>query len=142
MSKQVNHKHHHCHRRREQRFEATLNGAQEVPPVTTDATGTGTFLLDKKRRRLVYAVAFAGLSTPFVAAHFHLGAPGVNGPVLEPIEDVQLTADDTAGAATGVWQRLTRAEIKAIRANGVYVNVHSEQFPNGEIRGQVTALLL
>ena len=112
-----------------------------MPPVATDATGTGTFLLDKKRRRLVYAIAFAGLSSPFAAAHFHLGRRGVNGPVLKPIENVSLAEDDTAGAATGVWEHLTRANIKAIRDNGVYVNVHSEQFPNGEIRGQVTALL-
>lgn len=142
MCKKCGHRH-HCRRRHEQRFEATLNGAQEVPPVIlTLATGSGTFLLDKKRRRLVYAVAFAGLGSPFQAAHFHLGAAGVNGPILHPIEDVKLVNEGTAGATTGVWENLTRSQIKALRANGVYVNVHTEENPNGEIRGQVTALLL
>lgn len=137
------HSHSHRHRRQQdRRFSAALTGAQEVPPVVTNAMGMGTFILDEKKRRLVYAIVFRDLSSPFLFAHFHLGAAGANGPVLEEIKGWTLSDDKTAGAVTAVWDRLPRKTMRAFKSNGVYVNVHSTNFPAGEIRGQVKALLM
>src|SRR5262249_23701435 len=64
-------------------FTATLTGAQQVPPVSTTATGTGTVLLNAAETQITVNLTFSGLSTPAVAAHIHGPAPsGSNADIL------------------------------------------------------------
>ena len=107
-----------------------LNGSQEVPPVSTTATGSGTItvLMDRS--------VFGSVTTSGVAgtvAHIHLGAPGQNGPVIIPLNR---TADTTWSVPASI--RLNDAQYEAFRLGNLYVNVHSAANPGGEIRGQVT----
>lgn len=115
-------------------FTATINGSQQNPPVTTDATGTGTFVFTEAG--LVYNITIDGL-TPTVA-HFHRAASGTNGPV---VRDLSVTG----GTTSGVWreidsQSLTPALIADLFAGNLYVNFHTAANPGGEIRGQVLGL--
>ncbi len=119
-------------------FFATLNGGQENPPVTTNATGGGMFVLNEDQTELSYNVSVIGLSGAITASHFHNAATGVNGPVVRNIAF-------TDGVSSGVWsttdatQPLTPALLTALLAGNLYVNVHTAANPGGEIRGQVLA---
>jgi CHRD domain-containing protein len=113
-------------------YHATLSSAAEVPPNKTSGTGTATATIDTDAKMLSYTVQYAGLSGPATAAHFH-GPAGVgkNAGVLIPI--IAPLASPINGMA-----RLSDAEIADFRAGNVYVNIHTEENPNGEIRGQMS----
>jgi hypothetical protein len=66
------------------------------------------------------------------AAHIHLGAPGQNGPVIITLQK----SGDNAWVIPGNTE-LSSAQLDALRAGNLYVNVHSAAHPNGEIRAQL-----
>ena len=118
-------------------MSAQINGAQEVPPVTTSALGFGAFTLNGEGTELAFQINVAGLSGPIVAAHFHNNAIGRNGPVKRT-----LTNDFTGNNASGSWkssdaEALTSDLVVELLAGRIYVNVHTAANPGGEIRGQV-----
>ncbi len=64
-----------------QSFKVTLNGAQQVPPVQTTATGTAELTYDPATHVLTWTLNYSGLSGPATMAHFHgPAAEGKNGP--------------------------------------------------------------
>ena len=107
----------------------TLDGASEVPAVTTTATGNAT--VDIKADRTVTALVIVTGMTA-TASHIHEGAAGANGPVIVPFVK---TGDSTFAAAEGA--KLTEAQYESYKAGKLYVNVHSAKNPGGEIRGQL-----
>ncbi|MBI5475061.1 MAG: CHRD domain-containing protein [Ignavibacteriae bacterium] len=111
-------------------FKATLNGQQAVPAVVTTATGTGAFTLTNAGG-LVYSITVNGLSGAITGAHFHLGAAGASGSVVQSITF-------TGSSASGTWSSIPDSLIAALFAGRLYVNVHTAANPGGEIRGQVT----
>ena len=106
-----------------------LTGAQEVPPLTTSATGAGriTVSLDRAVSGDVTTSGVAG-----TAAHIHEAAPGKNGPVVIPLSK---TSDATWTVPAGA--KLSESQYASYRAGNLYVNVHSAAQPDGEIRGQI-----
>jgi len=106
-----------------------LSGNQEVPPVSTAATGTGTItvLMDRSVSGSVTTSGVAG-----AAAHIHLAAPGQNGPVIVPLNK---TGDNVWSVPPAI--RLNDAQYEAYTLGNLYVNVHSAANPSGEIRGQI-----
>lgn len=113
-------------------FSATLTGAQEVPANQSFAAGSGTAVVNPATRDMLATVTTAGIVG--TAAHIHEAAPGISGPIIFPL------AETTPGS--GVWTgraRLTDLQFNTLVAGGYYFNVHSAGFPNGEIRGQITA---
>jgi len=108
---------------------ATLSGAQEVPPVETTATGTAKFQL-KADRGLSGSVKTDDIDG--VAAHIHDGAPGVNGPVVVP-----LNKKNDHEWTVPVGTKFTAAQIESLKAGTLYVNVHTDAHKGGEIRGQL-----
>lgn len=107
----------------------TLTGAQEVPPVDTQASGTSSIAVIGDKT-LVGRVQTSNLNA--TAAHIHQGAPGQNGPVIIPLVK---TADNVWSVPANTM--LTSAQFDAYRAGNLYVNVHSAANPNGEIRAQL-----
>jgi len=107
----------------------TLSGSQEVPPVSTAATGSGTIsvLMDRSVSGTVTTSGVAGN-----AAHIHLAAPGQNGPVIVPLNK---TGDNVWSVPPAI--RLNDTQYEAYRLGNLYINVHSAANPNGEIRGQI-----
>ena len=114
-------------------FYATLNGSQEVPPVNTNATATAWFVLNNDSSSLSYQLTYANLQGPFTAAHFHLGALGVGGGVVEPISSSSFVGN----TASGTWSNIPDSLLVDLVKDGLYVNIHSSAHPGGEIRGQV-----
>lgn len=109
-------------------IKVTLSGANEVPPVTTSASGGGTIRVadDGSVSGSVSTTGVAG-----TAAHIHVGAGGTNGPVIVPLTKEGDTYNVPAGA------KLTEAQMASFKAGDLYVNVHSAANPGGEIRGQM-----
>lgn len=109
--------------------ELKLSGSEEVPPVTTTATGTGAIKVADDGS-VSGSVTTTGLDATM--AHIHVAAAGKNGPVIVPL----------VKSAEGVWSvppgaKLTAEQLKAYRAGELYVNVHTATNKGGEIRAQL-----
>jgi 2',3'-cyclic-nucleotide 2'-phosphodiesterase/3'-nucleotidase len=123
-----------------------LTGAAEVPPVDTRGRGRGTFSLHESETRIDYQLTVASIDD-ITAAHVHWGGPAENGPVVATLFD----GPTTDGRSTGVLAEGTlrpgdlqgplsdrpfQAFVDAMEAGQAYVNVHTTEYPDGEIRGQ------
>ena len=106
-----------------------LSGSQEVPPVNTSGSGTGTVSVADDMT-ITARVTTQGVNG--VAAHIHEGAAGSNGPVIVPLEK---TGDNVWTSKPG--HKLTAAQYEAYKAGRTYFNVHTPQNKGGEIRGQI-----
>lgn len=106
----------------------TLSGANEVPPVTTSATGDGTISIADDGS-VSGSVTTKGIQG--TAAHIHTGAAGTNGPVIVPFTKEGDTYKAPAGA------KLTQQQMTEFKAGDLYFNVHSAAHPGGEIRAQL-----
>jgi len=106
----------------------SLSGAEEVPPVKTSATGSGSFRVaeDGTLTGSVTTKDVAG-----TAAHIHFGAKGRNGPVIVPLAK----NGDTYSVPAG--RKLTESQRKAFKQGELYVNVHSARYKGGEVRAQI-----
>jgi Cu/Zn superoxide dismutase len=112
-------------------FEATLSGAQEVPPANTPATGSAEISLNNNTNLLTWKVTYMRLTGAPTGAHIHgPAAPGQNAGVVVPFTNVG--AQPVMGQAT-----LTPQQVADLAAGRWYVNIHTANFPNGEIRGQL-----
>lgn len=112
--------------------DINLTGANEVPPVTTTATGKATIRVTSDRK--VYSIVTVTNVEPgdqMTQAHIHVGAPGENGPILVPLV--------TSPAEFGVPKTISvdEATYNSLMTNRLYVNAHSTLFPQGKVRGQI-----
>lgn len=117
------------------RFQAQLSGASEVPPADPDGAGMARISINDDSNRICTDLEVRMIGD-VTAAHIHRGAAGVNGPVvvtLDPPDDNDSDDCDTADDAL----------IDEIRHNpsAFYVNVHTADYPNGAIRGQIAEVL-
>ena len=123
-------------------FGGPLDGAQEVPPVVTAATGEGTVVISADGTTIWYVVEYSGLSGPAVAAHIHRGAAGVAAGVILPlvVSASPMIGTLTAANFTPNGPITTFAQaVDALKTGGAYFNIHTAANPGGEIRGQVVA---
>ena len=109
--------------------QVRLDGSQEVPPVTTTAYGTAVVNIATNRS---VTVTLSVLNMVPTAAHIHEAAAGANGPVIVPFTKV---TENSFVAPAGAM--LTEAQYASYKAGKLYVNVHSAQYPGGEIRAQL-----
>jgi CHRD domain-containing protein len=109
--------------------QVSLTGANEVPPVATSASGSGTVTI-KDDRSVAVKITVTGMAA--TAAHIHEAAAGSNGPVIVPFNK---TSDNTFEAPGDA--KLSEAQYAAYKAGKLYVNVHSAKNPGGEIRAQL-----
>lgn len=112
-----------------QEVKVTLSGGQEIPPVTTAASGTGTFVVGEDRS-VSGSVTISGMVV--TVAHVHEAAAGSNGPIIIPLTK---TSDTVWVVPPGA--KLTDAQYASYKAGNLYYNFHSEAYRSGEIRGQI-----
>jgi hypothetical protein len=127
-------------------FKAILSGSESIPVVETIAKGDASFTLIKDEKALSYYVTVSDIEN-VTAAHIHLGKKGENGPPVAVI-----TNDRKAGKFSGTLAEgtITKKELmgpmmgksvedlfKQIKKGNAYLNVHTDKYPNGEIRGQI-----
>jgi CHRD domain len=114
-------------------FSTTLTGAAEVPgPGDPDGTGEATLTLNQGEALICFQLSVTDIA-PATAAHIHVGAEGVAGPVVVGL------SPPTTGFSSGCVSADPEL-IKIIRKNpeNYYVNVHNAQFPAGAVRGQLS----
>ncbi len=109
-------------------FKATLSGASEVPANTSKATGNATLTYDKSTKMFTIVTTYSSDLKP-VGGHIHKAEAGVNGAVIFTFSN--LTSPITFKS------EISDEQLKALEAGTMYVNLHSETFPGGEIRGQL-----
>jgi len=109
-------------------FNAFLDGSQEVDPTGSPGTGFSELVLNDAETQALISLTFSGLVAPEIAAHIHGPAPvGVDADVIFPLP---------LGDFTNIVWNLTAEDVTNLKAGLLYINVHSSQFPGGEIRGQ------
>jgi hypothetical protein len=141
---------------------ASLIGVEEVPPVSTVARGEFLGMISDDEQSIEYTLTYSGLQAPVTQGHIHVAQRGVNGsiviwlcgtpanpgpagtqtcPQAGTITGTITAADVVAASMTS--QQLEAGEldevVAAIRAGVAYANVHTQQSPGGEIRGQILA---
>jgi len=108
-------------------FRANMTGANEVPPVVTNAFGSGCFTINPDAT-VSYHVATSGLTG--TAGHIHRAPVGVNGGVI-----IGFAGGPTVYSGTSAAQNA--AALADARGGLWYANVHTAANPGGEIRGQL-----
>lgn len=145
-----------------ERIQATLTGYEEVPAVSTVATGEFRAMIDRDEQSIDYELTYSGLQASVTQAHIHVAQLTANGSIViwlcgtasnpgpagtqtcpqEGIITGTATAADVV-AGSMAPQQLTAGDlaevIRAIRAGAAYANVHTAISPGGEIRGQIRA---
>ena len=109
-------------------MKVSLTGAEEVPAVSTAAKGSGSFRVADDGT-VSGSVTTEGMQGTM--AHIHQAAKGQNGPVIVPLTK----NGDTYSVPEG--KKLTPAQMDALKAGNLYVNVHSDKNKGGEIRAQL-----
>ena len=110
-------------------YKVALSGAQEVPPVSSPASGTGTITVNDDGT-VSGSLTTTGIAS--TAAHIHVGSAGKNGPVIVP-----LAKSGDNGYSVPASAKLTGEQMKSLKTGDLYVNVHSAAHPGGEIRAQL-----
>lgn len=138
-------------------FSTTLSGANETPP--SGSPGTGSAVVTLSADTLSVSITFSGLGSPDTAAHIHCCGPvGVAEPIAVPFTtfptgvtsgtfsssyDLTSAASYSAAFLTANGGTAASAEavfIAGLNAGQTYANIHSDNFPGGEIRGQLAAV--
>ena len=145
-----------------QKFSAIMTGDKEVPPVSTDTTGTIRVQANSQQQTLDYDLTLTNLNGVVTGAHIHMGRPGFNGPIVADLNAPGLggaaaasSSSSSSGGGTAMTSNSVSGTIrstdlkgplegkqitdlvKLIQEGRAYTNVHTEQNPNGEIRGQL-----
>ena len=113
------------------KFTTEMTGAAEVPPTGSAATGTVEVTLDTAAKTVTWIYSHKGLSGDMTAAHIHgpATATEVAGPVI-----------DTTGETMKGSAPITDPQAAELIAGMYYFNIHTEKFPDGEIRGQLALM--
>jgi cyclophilin family peptidyl-prolyl cis-trans isomerase len=123
-------------------FSATLTGAQEVPPVTSAATGSAHLAFNKLNNQFDLRLNVQGIAQNILTdSHIHPGAVGQEG---GPIVDLGsgnsyslVGSDLTRSINNGAFPA---ANVNQLHNNATYINVHTVANPDGEIRGQLNSV--
>jgi hypothetical protein len=110
-------------------YTAEFDGSQCVPPTSSHATGHADLYLSSDESRLRIQIRIWNLEGHMTACHVHQGAPGQYGGQLFTIPVFQ----DTTWAD---WM-ITDYGRTNLKVGLLFINIHTEEIPNGEIRGQI-----
>lgn len=131
----------------ERSFKAELSGSKVAPSAKTKAEGEAQFQLGKDGNELIYKLLVTDIEN-VTAAHIHEGKYGKNGPPVAnlftgpkkegkfsgTLAEGTITAKDLYGSLKG---KSVSHFIQMIEDGHMYVNVHTDKYPGGEIRGQI-----
>ena len=118
-------------------LRATLNAAQETPTSTSPATGTAVMFYNVATNKFDLVVSINNMANPATLSHVHEAAPGVAGPAVTNLGG-ESAYTRSGNSLSATFHDLTYGGDKLVLLRGgAYYNIHSSQFPGGEIRGQL-----
>lgn len=134
-----------------QSFSATLSGGDEVPPTESNSTGTAKFQVNENNSQVSYWVNITGIKK-VNQAHIHNGTSGENGDIVATLSKGKIAKGDDRPPQIGFAGNITKDDLQGplkdkdisdlvslMSAGNAYVNVHTDKYPDGAIRGQVTS---
>lgn len=113
-------------------FRARLSPLPVSGRTVRTITGLGQVRATLDGNRLTVTGTYQGMSSPATAAHLHFGTPGRPGPLAQPLEVTTSPEGEVTGTA-----ELTDQQVDALQAQSLYVQIHSEDNPAGELRGWI-----
>jgi CHRD domain len=131
-------------------FTADLSGQDEVPPTESNATGTAEILFNNDSSQASYFVNTTGFEE-ITGAHIHNGSEGVNGDIVVPLSQeksaenqdnpaIWFSGEINNNDLQGPLEGKEISDLASLINNGsAYVNIHTQDNPDGAIRGQLAA---
>lgn len=111
------------------KYQATISSKNTIPRTTSSAQGSASIEYNKTTRMLTYNITYQGLKP--IAGHIHKAQPAWEaGPVVIPFDNV------ASSPITGSKQLDNELET-LLRLGNLYINLHTKEYPAGEIRGQI-----
>ncbi len=118
-------------------LRATIDGAQEVPANSSPASGSAIMLYDLGANKFDLIVSINNLANTATASHIHEGAPGVAGPVVTGL-GAEAVYSRSGNSLTATFRSIAHLGTPlTLLQGGAYFNIHTAQFPGGEIRGRL-----
>lgn len=116
-----------------------LNGANEVPMITTTGTGTANITYSEKSKMITYTITWqlGSAAATTTGMHFHGGENGSNTVSSPIIIEIPGFISASSGTLSGTTRALNDAEVNQLLLGKWYVNIHSSNFTSGEIRGNI-----
>ena len=134
-----------------QTFSASLSGKDEVPPTESNSTGTAKFQVDENSSQVSYWVNVTGIKK-INQAHIHNGTEGQNGDIVVTLTKNKSAKGDDGPPNIGFSGNITKDDLQgplkdkeltdlvSLMSDGnAYVNVHTDKYPDGAIRGQISS---
>ena len=134
-----------------QTFSASLSGKDEVPPTESNSTGTAKFQVDENSSQVSYWVNVTGIKK-INQAHIHNGTEGQNGDIVVTLTKDKSAKGDDGPPNIGFSGNITKDDLQgpmkdkeltdlvSLMSDGnAYVNVHTDKYPDGAIRGQISS---
>ena len=134
-----------------QSFSATLSGKDEVPPTESNSTGTAKFQVNENNSQISYWVNITGIKK-VNQAHIHNGTSGENGDIVATLSKGKSAKGDDRPPQIGFAGNITKDDLQgplkgkeisdlvSLMSNGgSYANVHTDKYPKGAIRGQISS---
>ncbi len=115
-------------------FRARLSPMPTTPQTVTTITGEGEVILTLSGNTLTVSGNFMGMNSAATMAHVHNGPPAQPGPVVHQLEITKMPMGEISAEL-----ELTDEQLTALTNNELYIQVHSETNPAGELRGWVFA---
>ena len=134
-----------------QTFSTSLSGKDEVPPTESNSTGTAKFQVDENSSQVSYWVNVTGIKK-INQAHIHNGTEGQNGDIVVTLTKNKSAKGNDGPPNIGFSGNITKDDLQGPLKNkeltdlvslmsegNAYVNVHTDKYPDGAIRGQISA---
>ena len=134
-----------------QSFSATLSGKDEVPPTESNSTGTAKFQVNENNSQVSYWANITGIKK-VNQAHIHNGTSGENGDIVATLSKGKSAKGDDRPPQIGFAGNITKDDLQgplkgkeisdlvSLMSNGgAYANVHTDKYPKGAIRGQISS---
>ena len=134
-----------------QTFSASLSGKDEVPPTESNSTGTAKFQVDENSSQVSYWVNVTGIKK-INQAHIHNGTEGQNGDIVVTLTKSKSAKGNDSPPNIGFSGNITKDDLQgplkdkeltdlvSLMSDGnAYVNVHTDKYPDGAIRGQISS---
>jgi CHRD domain len=120
------------------KLTANLSGSEELPPISAKGSGALKGLYDTTTKKLSWSISYSGLTGPVTRADFHASAAaGEHAPIKVGIDTAGVSSGMPIEGSANLTDRFEPPLDKALLNGKFYINLHTADHPNGEIRGQI-----